>query len=249
MSLSQTESVTAERELIPQEEQLQIESPEINHLVTEDDTPVDNFIQEKLQRFLVECLYSSLKLEIPFLAAANVGLFYAIKQAPLVPDVMLSLEVAVPEDWSQKKNRSYFAWELGKLPEVAIEIVSNKKGEELGSKLKDYARAGVAYYVVFEPLQKLGESLLRVYGLREGIYTELENSWMEQVGLGLTLWQGEFEGINYNWLRWCDREGNLLLTGNERATEVERLYLLERQRAERLASLLRDRGIDPQELL
>ncbi len=249
MSPSQTESVAAEQELIPQKEQLQIQSPDINHLVTEDDTPVDNFIQEKLQRFLVECLYSSLKLEIPFLAAANVGLFYAIKQAPLVPDVMLSLEVAVPEDWSQKKNRSYFAWELGKLPEVAIEIVSNKKGEELGSKLKDYARAGVAYYVVFDPLQKLGESKLRVYGLREGIYTELENSWMEQVGLGLTLWQGEFEGINYNWLRWCDREGNLLLTGNERATEVEKLYMLEQQRAERLASLLRDRGIDLQELL
>jgi hypothetical protein len=67
-----------------------------------------------------------------------------------------------------------------------------------------YARAGVAYYAVFDPMQKLGESVLRVYGLREGIYTELENSWMEQVGLGLTLWQGEFEGINYNWLRWCD---------------------------------------------
>ena len=39
--------------------------PDVSHLVTEDDTPVDNLIQEKLQRFLVECLYSSLKLDVP----------------------------------------------------------------------------------------------------------------------------------------------------------------------------------------
>lgn len=270
MSPTEQQAVTAEPEFALPEAQVQVQSPDISHLVTEDDTPVDNFIQEKQQRFLVQCLYSSLKLEVPFLAAANVGLFYGLKQDALVPDVMLSLEVAVPEDWSQKKNRSYFVWELGKLPEVAIEIVSNKKGGELDSKLKDYARAGVAYYVVFDSRQLLSSSVLRVYGLREGKYTQLENNWMERVGLGLTLWQGDFEGNNYNWLRWCDRDGNLLLTGDERAKEAEtqleqerqraeqerqraeqaeQLAEQERQRVEQLASLLRERGIDPSEFL
>ncbi|NES65292.1 MAG: hypothetical protein F6K24_08525 [Okeania sp. SIO2D1] len=37
-----------------------------------------------------------------------------------------------------------------------MEIVSNKVGNELGSKLAGYARIGVWYYVVFDPLQKLG---------------------------------------------------------------------------------------------
>ncbi|MDJ0519228.1 MAG: hypothetical protein QNJ74_24210 [Trichodesmium sp. MO_231.B1] len=54
--------------------------------------------------------------------------FHGLKQQPLVPDILLSLEVEVPEDWSQKKNLSYFVWEFGKSPEVAIEIVSNKIG-------------------------------------------------------------------------------------------------------------------------
>jgi hypothetical protein len=48
---------------------------DISHLVTENDTPVDNFPSEE-QRLLVEPLYSSKALPAPFLAAANVGLFW-----------------------------------------------------------------------------------------------------------------------------------------------------------------------------
>jgi hypothetical protein len=78
-------------------------APDISHLVTEDDTAVDNLVSEKQQRLLVECLYSSFETETPFLATANVGLFYGLKQPPLVPDVMLSLDVEIAEDW-EKKN-------------------------------------------------------------------------------------------------------------------------------------------------
>ena len=55
--------------------------------------------------------------------------------------------------------------------------------------------------------------------------------------MGLTLWDGTFEGQQQTWLRWCDREGEILRTGDERAEN-------ERQRAERLAQLLRERGIN-----
>lgn len=84
-----------------------------------------------------------------------------------MPDVFLSLNVQLPQDWYQKEHRSYFFWEFGKPPEVVIEIISTKEGNELGSKLRDYAQIGVTYYVVYDPLQQLGETLLRVYGLRE----------------------------------------------------------------------------------
>lgn len=212
--------------------------PDIDHLITEDDTPVDNLLSEKQQRLLVGCLYSSWSPGIPFFAAANVGLFYGLKLPAIVPDVMLSLGVEVAEDWSKKQNRSYFIWEFGKPPEVAIEIVSNPDGNELGRKFQTYARAAVAYYVVFDPLHKLGEPTLRLYQLQGNQYIDLSDYWLDPVGLGLTLWQGQFEGKTYEWLRWCDREGNLILTGDERAEQ-------ERQRAERLAELLKAQGIDP----
>ncbi|MGB3511912.1 MAG: Uma2 family endonuclease [Microcoleaceae cyanobacterium] len=216
----------------------EVPTPDISHIITEDDTPVNNLISEKQQRLLISTLYSSFQTDLPFLATANVGLFYGIKQPPLVPDILLSLEVEVPEDWSQKQNRSYFVWEFGKSPEVVIEIVSNKIGNELGSKFQNYARAGVAYYVVFDPLQQFGETILRTYNLLGKDYTPLDNFFLSQVRLGLTIWPGIFEGKEYNWLRWCDESGRILLTGDERAEK-------ERQRAERLAELLRERGIDP----
>ncbi|HLO85019.1 MAG TPA: Uma2 family endonuclease, partial [Nostocaceae cyanobacterium] len=49
--------------------------PDANLLVTEDDTPVDNFASAKQQRLLVGSLYSSLQ-EQTFLAESNVGIFY-----------------------------------------------------------------------------------------------------------------------------------------------------------------------------
>ena len=217
------------QELLDTEE---IVFPNISELEIEDDQPVDNFYSEKQQRFLVNAAYSSQVLPLPFIAAANVGIFYGRKLEPVVPDVFLSLNVQMPADWSQRQNRSYFVWEFGKPPEVAIEIVSNRKGKELGTKKADYARVGVAYYVVFDPLLQIQEegqmngALLRVYVLTAGSYVELsEPFWLETVGLGLTLWSGTFEDQPGIWLRWCDRQGRVIPTGAE-------LSILERQRAE-----------------
>jgi len=101
---------------------------DISHIVIEDDKPVDNIQSEKQQRLLVEPLYSSWFPGEPFIAASNVGLFYALKQSPIVPDAFLSLGVEVPADRSKKQNCSYFVWKFGKVPEVCIEIVSNRDG-------------------------------------------------------------------------------------------------------------------------
>ena len=215
-----------------QPEYLEFIAPVLSDVITEDDTTVDNLITEKQQRLLTTTLYSSFSTELPFLATANVGLFYGDKRPPLVRDVLLSLQVKVPEDWSEKQNRSYFVFSFGKPPEVAIEIVSNKIGNEFGSKLQDYAFAAVGYYVVFDPLKQLGETILRVYELRGNSYVELDSFFLSKVGLGLTIWHGFFEGKEYDWLRWCDNSGNILLTGDERAEQ-------EKQRADRLAEILR----------
>lgn len=216
---------------------------------------MDNFQSEKQQRLLVEPLYSSRLLTPPFIAAANVGMFYAIKQDPIVPDALLSLGVEMPKDWSQKQKRSYFVWEFGKVPEVCIEIVSNREGNELGSKKDIYARIGVAYYAVFDPLQQLQREdemngdLLRVWVLTGKKYVELEQPfWLEPVELGLRLWEGEFESQAGLWLRWCDQQQWVVLTGAERAAEAERRASEAEARAQRLAERLQAMGIDPDEI-
>lgn len=232
----------------------EIAIPDITNLVIEDDIPLDNFQSEKQQRLLTEPLYSSWFPGIPFIAAANVGVFYAIKQEPIVPDVFLSLNVQMPQDWSQKHNRSYFVWEFGKVPEVAIEVVSNKEGKELGTKKDNYARIGVIYYAIFDPMRQLQKpeemngSLLKVYVLTAGRYVELAQPWLETVGLGLTLWEGMFETQPGLWLRWCDSEGRVIPTGAERAMLEQQRADQAEARARQLAERLRAMGIDPDEV-
>ncbi|MCF2972501.1 Uma2 family endonuclease [Synechococcus sp. Nb3U1] len=231
---------------------IELLAPDVAELVTEDDTPVDNFASEKQQRLLTGVLYSALQGKT-FLAAANVGIYTAIGRPPIVPDVFLSLDVTVPEQWWEKQNRCYLLWQFDKPPDVVIEIVSNPEGNELESKLSRYEQMRVSYYVVFDPNHELGADELQIFELRGRHYVEMTETWLEQVELGLTVWEGVFEAKQARWLRWCDAQGQLLLTGDEQAqferqrAEQERQRAeQERQRAERLAERLRALGQDPE---
>jgi Uma2 family endonuclease len=237
-----------------------VEEPDVSLLVTEDDTPLDGILTEKQERVLAEPLFSSWPgpapagdgTPRPFVVLANVGLFSTPDEQPVVPDVMLSLDVAVPDDLGEKKNRSYFLWRHGKPPEVVIEIVSNKKGGELEARRARYERVRVDFYVVYDPLKILGDVTLRAFELCGGSYVELVRPWFERVGLGLVEWDSTFEGVHRRWLRWCTRDGKVVPTGAERAAQ-ERARAdgekaradEEKARSERLAARLRALGIDP----
>jgi hypothetical protein len=213
---------------------------DVNDLVTEDDTPVDNWGSDKQQRLLTSTIYSAKKWEI-FLAAANVGIYHTRYQPAIIPDVFLSLDVEVPKNFWDKAHRCYLMWEFGKAPEIAIEIVSNTVGEELEAKKEIYQQMRVTYYVVFDPRKHLGEKQLHIFELRGRYYQEIAGTYLEQVDLGLTLWPGNFEEMENLWLRWCDQEGNLLLTGDEKARQAE-------NRAKKLAEQLKALGYDPDSL-
>jgi Uma2 family endonuclease len=236
----------------------------IEHLITEDDEPVDNIISEKNQRLLTEPLYTNWSGPgegRTYLAAANVGVFSSVHQSPIVPDAFLSLDVKLPDDWNtpenwkQKRYRSYFVWEYGKPPDLVIEIVSNKEGGENTTKILRYARMGVTYYVIFDPCKYLSNEVFIVYGLQLGRYVRLNQTYFPEIGLGLCLWDGIFEDAQFTWLRWCDRQGQVIATGKE-STEAERQQTeaekqraeAEKQRAEKLAAKLRELGIDPDSL-
>ncbi|MEQ9672632.1 Uma2 family endonuclease [Coleofasciculus sp. G2-EDA-02] len=94
----------------------------------------------------------------------------------------------------------------------------------------------IPYYVVFSRYT----NQLRGFKLNGAHYQELEvqdgRVWMSELGLGLGLWQGEFQGINRLWLRWYDGQGNWILTEAEqerqRAEQERQRAEQERQRAE-----------------
>ncbi|MDB9528545.1 Uma2 family endonuclease [Oscillatoria sp. CS-180] len=250
------------------QEEVEVTAPDVSQLVTEDDTPVDNFASAKQQRLLVSSLYSGLSGSI-FLGEANVGIYHSPNLPPIVPDVFVSFDVQVPENWWDKQNRCYMVWNFGKAPEIAIEIVSNKAGNELTDKRAIYEQIRVSYYVVYDPSLQLSDRPLRLFELRGRQYSELSDAWLEQVNLGLVIWEGDFEGRQTTWLRWRDAEGNILLTGDEHASQAQERAEREQERAEReqeraereqeraeqeraradrLAEYLRSQGIDPDQL-
>lgn len=230
--------------------------PNLDNVVTEDDTPLDSVFVEKQERLLTRPLYSSWAGPgegRTFLALTNVGLFHTVNEPPLVPDGLLSLDVKAAQDLFVKGNRSYFLWIMGKPPEVIIEIVSDRHSREETFKRTMYARLRVFFYVIFDPENILENGVLRAFVLERGKYKPIEPGWFEEVGLGFKLWEGTFEGIQGTWLRWCDQRGQVIPTGEERAKQTaESLQQTEEslqqanEKIQRLEAQLRALGAEPQ---
>ena len=222
-----------------------LERPDVSAIVTEDDTPVDNFASEKQQRLLTEPIYTSWSgppldadgLPRTFVAAANVGMFSTPKEPPIVPDVFLSLDVALADDLWEKEHRTYFFWEMGKPPDVVIEVISNREGAELSRKKQRYAQLKVKHYVVWDPQGLYGDPMLRVFELRGNRYVTMQRAFFPSVGLGVALWDGVYEGFRDVWLRWTHPDGSLVATGVEWAKQERGRAEVERGRAK--AALVR----------
>lgn len=215
----------------PAPESYDVPLPDVTTLVTEDDTPVDNFFQDKQAVLLGEALAASWPEGRPYISAADVAIF-ASAHNPIVPDFLLSVGVSFPERAHDKDKRSYYMWLFGKPPEVVVEVVSNREGEEDTRKLASYARIKVPYYVLYDPDKLLGTRPLRIFQLSGASYVEKVDRWFPELGLGLTIWEGDYDGMFASWIRWCREGGHLLPTGVERAEAEHQRAEAEHQRAE-----------------
>lgn len=249
-----------------------VDEADYSSIVTEDDEPVDNYFSSANQRLLTEPMIDAWPGPPPgegggrrtFIVDANVGVFLSPYEPPLVPDAFLSVDVELARDLWAKKNRCYFCNLMGKPPDVAIEIVSNDEGNELGSKKRRYAKMGIPYYVVYDPQKILSDVVFRGFELRGQSYVRMPSVqfeggapgrvgfWFEPLGVGLILWRGVYAKRHETWLRWCLADGSFVPTGDERAEDerkereaAEGRAEDERKRSERLAARLRALGVDP----
>ncbi len=115
--------------------------------------------------------------------------------------------------------------ESGSITDTAQEAGNGQTTKEiLPRKWEVYEQIlRVPYYVVFSRYT----NRLRFFQLTGGHYQEqvLDSDhprlWISELELGLGLWQGEFEGVARQWLRWYDNQGNWIPTDAERATQAE----------------------------
>ena len=130
-------------------------------------------------------------------------------------------------------------------PMIALEFASGDGSQERDttplsySEVESAPRPGkfwvyerimrIPYYGIYE----INSGRLEVYSLNNGFYQQLlpndhGHYAIAPMGVELGLWQGSYQNQTMLWLRWWDSEGNLLLTGTERAAiEQQRASLAE----------------------
>jgi Uma2 family endonuclease len=214
------------------------------------DDPVENIYQPPLAAALTEALGANNRIQPDMLMGSNFGLvatvngtmvikspdwFYVPRVNPVAPDVI---------------RRSYTPYLEGEPVAIVMEFLSHEDNGELSvraippyGKLHFYEQIlQVPTYITYNPY----EPGLQVRRLEDNAYVlqspnDQGRFWIPELQLALGLWQGERLGQTTQWLRWWDESGQLLLWGFEQAQA-------ERQRADLLATKLRELGIDPDTL-
>ncbi|MCS6851509.1 MAG: Uma2 family endonuclease [Gemmataceae bacterium] len=225
--------------------------PDHTQLPDSDGRPAENFLEHPQSILLTSSILPLLHRRHPdgqFAIGQNSGLYWRYTEPSLLgckaPDWFYV--PGVPPMLEGQVRRSYVMWKEIVSPLVVIEFASGDGSEERDrtpwhGKFWVYEQAvHAAYYVIFEPFVGRVEA----YHLVDGRYVPLELNHrghyeLPAMEVEVGLWRGSYLGIDTLWLRFWDREGNLLLSAEERAEQ-------ERQRAERLAERLRALGVDPE---
>ena len=171
--------------------------------------------------------------------------------------------VDVPPLYNERDLRmSYVTWQEPANPFVVVELISpGTEKEDLGQvlhevgkplpKWKVYEQAlRIPYYIVYDRYS----DQLRFFALQGGSYeaqpSEDGRFWIPELGIGIGLWNGTFEGIERDWLRWFDKEGKWIPTPTEVEREkvaiVSEAVAAEREKTERLMAQLRALGVEPE---
>jgi Uma2 family endonuclease len=175
----------------------------------------------------------------------------------------------VPPTIDGQLRRSYVMWQEFVSPLIVLEFVSGngteerdrtpllRSGQQETKPGKFWIYENVirpAFYGIYE----VRKASVEVYHLIEDRYqlvaaNDRGHYPIPQLGVELGIWQGTYQNAELPWLRWWDSQGNLLLSGAERAQQEQQRADREQQRADRaedeleqLRAQLRSAGIEPQ---
>ncbi|MBW4614394.1 MAG: Uma2 family endonuclease [Desmonostoc vinosum HA7617-LM4] len=216
--------------------------PSSEELPDSDDTPVDNELQDLIPGLLKAVLAMAWAERMDWFFGVDMGIYYDPDLPAIFPDGFLSL--GVERFYDEYLRPSYVLWEEKKLPILVFEVVSQTYRGEYSTKKAEYAKLGILYYVVYNPLRRR-KPRLEVYKLVNNAYELLHDGnrvWLPEIGLGIGIERGTYLGIPREWVYWYNEQGERLLTPEEQAQQAQ-------QKVQLLAEQLRSLGIDPDSLI
>jgi Uma2 family endonuclease len=188
--------------------------PSAEELPCSDDTPVDSELQELIPGLLKSILLILWAKRMDWFFGIDMAIYFDPDLPPIVPDGFLSLGVS--RFYDEELRPSYVLWDELVIPSLAIEIVSPKYRQEYTTKLNEYAKMRVLYYVIYNS-QRRRKPKLEIYKLVNGSY-ELQSSnplWMPEIGLGIGYERGDYGGITRDWLYWYNEDNQRYPTPSE----------------------------------
>jgi Uma2 family endonuclease len=161
---------------------------------------------------------------------------YVIWQEKKSPAVVV--EFISPGTESEDLGRFYEEGSNGEqqIDEPQVENPARPSSPKPPGKFEVYEKyLRVPHYIVYSRYtQQLRYFKLEGQEYREqSLQAENPRIWLTDLEIGLGIWPGEFEGVPSHWLRWCDGEGNWLLTDTEQE-RLEKEQALDRVEQERL---------------
>jgi len=231
--------------------------PDHTQLPCEDGNFVKNLQEHPQSVLLTDCIVPILEQLRPdgqYCIGQDSGIYWRMTQPPErgaeAPDWFLVLNVPPTLDGAMR--RSYVLWEEHIAPILVLEFVSGNGSEERDTTPwtgKFWVYENVirpAFYGIYE----VGNASVELYQMIGGRYSLVPANQrghfpIAPLGVELGIWRGEYFGATLPWMRFWDNQGNLLLTGFERAEQAESQLAQERQRAQQLAERLLALGIDP----
>ncbi|MCA6501361.1 MAG: Uma2 family endonuclease [Pseudanabaena sp.] len=225
--------------------------PDHTQLPESDGTFVKNFQEHPQSILLTDSLEPLLQKKHPdgqYAIGQDSGIYWRITEPPEkgaeAPDWFYVPNV--PPTLNGETRRSYVLWQEFIAPLIILEFVSGNGKEE-----RDKTPWTGKFFIYEQVIRPAFYGIYEVKSARVEVYRFVANQFellhpndrghyaIDALGVELGIWQGRYQNLELPWLRWWDAEGNLLLTGAERA---EREY----QRAESLLAQLRAAGIEPQ---
>lgn len=190
--------------------------------------------------------------------ATDLNLYYDLSQTNWYKRPDWFAVVGVDRLYEKKELRmSYVIWQEKVNPLIMIELLSpGTEKEDLGETTRESNQPPTKWQV-YEQILKIPYYLvydrytdkLRTFKLTGNRYQEMKVNqpriWIEEIEIGIGLWQGKYQGIERKWLRWYDKEGQWIETEVERERQEKELA---QQQIRRLAERLREMGINPDEV-
>ncbi len=250
--------------------------PTMYDLPSED--PEEPGLPDEFHDLQPQLLSSTLRLpEVPkteIFTGKDMNLYYDLKHSSWYKRPDWFAVFGVSRLYEQRDLRlSYVVWDEQAAPNIIVELISQGTAMSDLGEIEREENGTPTKWEVYEQILKVPNYIvydrykdkLWIFLLKDGVYQEQnitgDRFWFEELGIGIGLWQGEYEGITRPWLRWYDADGLWIPSKDERIEqersradrelqqrqEAERQAEQERSRADRLAAQLRELGIEPDE--